>query len=399
MSAKRALVVLAAALASSLPSGLLAGDFFVRDLDFGVKLMRHTLFTSKNTGNILFSPTSVATALAMLSVGAKGKSKNELLSVLKHYPPGPTDPDPVLEVYKCYLGDTQPPNVTLETANAIIVDKTIPLIDRYKDDIREAFGAKLQSVDFLENPSEAISDINDWVKRKTKGKISEIFNDTLSRDTLIALISAIYFKSPWQFSFDRNLTVPGVFYNKGTKPVSVEMMTGLFNLKVFSLHEMKGRAFELPYAGGRYSMILILPWNKNGLHHALRLVRAPRLLFLPTLFEPSKVLVMLPKFKLSTEYDFVPDLKKMGIRSVFGPEADLSGISDRRGIQVTTVKHRAMVEVSEEGTFAATTPSINARLSSESHHQSYMDVDRPFLFYIWDNATRRALFFGAVNEL
>ncbi|KAG0414958.1 hypothetical protein HPB47_007886, partial [Ixodes persulcatus] len=131
-------------------------------LDFGVRLLTQIRFSSKNTGNILFSLTSVATALATFSLGTKGKSRDELLATLKNYQEAPAEQDILLAAYNSYLGNMLSPKVTLETAIVIIVEKTIPLLGRNKEDISEAFGAKIHSVDILENPSEATSDINDW---------------------------------------------------------------------------------------------------------------------------------------------------------------------------------------------------------------------------------------------
>ncbi|KAG0416663.1 hypothetical protein HPB47_006235 [Ixodes persulcatus] len=46
------------------------------------------------------------------------------------------------------------------------------------------------------------------------------------------------------------------------------------------------------------------------------------------------------------------DDNKLGVRSIFS-DADLSGITDDGGLQVTDVQHKAAIEVNEEGTVAA----------------------------------------------
>ncbi|KAL0164587.1 hypothetical protein M9458_040340, partial [Cirrhinus mrigala] len=64
--------------------------------------------------------------------------------------------------------------------------------------------------------------------------------------------------------------------------------------------------------------------------------------------------VHLPKFKLEVESSLSEILQEMGMSSVFQEtKADLTGMSTQRRLLISTVAHKAFIEVNEEGTEAA----------------------------------------------
>ena len=68
----------------------------------------------------------------------------------------------------------------------------------------------------------------------------------------------------------------------------------------------------------------------------------------------SEILVHLPKFKLEGDYELNEPLAKLGMTDVFcGAKADLSGMNGEGGLFLSTVAHKAFVEVNEEGAEAA----------------------------------------------
>lgn len=111
--------------------------------------------------------------------------------------------------------------------------------------------------------------------------------------------------------------------------------------------------------------------------------------------------VVLPRFKL--EYESL--LNDTLIRLRMGPAfdsyfADFSGISPSR-LYISRVIHKAVVEVSEEGTEAAAVTVVVAVPVSDfavnAEPFSFV-VDRPFFFAIRDDATGTVLFMGAVYD-
>ncbi|XP_035766673.1 leukocyte elastase inhibitor-like [Neolamprologus brichardi] len=57
------------------------------------------------------------------------------------------------------------------------------------------------------------------------------------------------------------------------------------------------------------------------------------------------------KFKLEEDYELNDPLAKLGMKDVFcAGSADLSGMNGEGGLFLSTVAHKAFVEVNEEGT-------------------------------------------------
>ena len=76
--------------------------------------------------------------------------------------------------------------------------------------------------------------------------------------------------------------------------------------------------------------------------------------------------------------------------------ADFSGMA-KEGLMISSVIHKAYIDVSEEGTEAAA--ATGAVISTLSYHPVptvVFNADRPFIFVIRDNATGCILFMGKV---
>ena len=111
----------------------------------------------------------------------------------------------------------------------------------------------------------------------------------------------------------------------------------------------------------------------------------------------TEIIVHLPKFKLEEEYELNDPLAKLGMTDVFcGSKADLSGMNGHGGLFLSTVAHKAFVEVNEEGTeAAAATAGIASFCMLREEH---FTADHPFLFFIRHNKTNSILFLGRFSS-
>lgn len=111
----------------------------------------------------------------------------------------------------------------------------------------------------------------------------------------------------------------------------------------------------------------------------------------------TEVIVHLPKFKLEEDYELNEPLTQLGMKDVFeGGRADLSGMNGELGLFLSTVAHKAFVEVNEEGTeaAAATAGIISFCMIREEH----FTADHPFLFFIRHNKSKSILFLGRFSS-
>jgi serpin B len=117
-----------------------------------------------------------------------------------------------------------------------------------------------------------------------------------------------------------------------------------------------------------------------------------------------QVALALPRFKATYEADLIAPFKQMGMTLPFDAlKADFAGITGQQNAEgvlaIGQIKHKAVVEVAEEGTeaAAATGVEILARSARPQRPEEFL-VDRPFLFFIADNSTGAILFEGRIVD-
>ncbi|KAL1482623.1 hypothetical protein MTO96_033678 [Rhipicephalus appendiculatus] len=128
--------------------------------------------------------------------------RSELGSVLGHTAVGLVDRARVLAAYKILLQQAASPDVTLDVANLVLIQRGFPVSESYQKQMRDVFDAELRSADFADAGSEAAVEVNAWVRNKTRGKISDILPEHQSLYIVLFLLNAVYFKGTWVTKFD-----------------------------------------------------------------------------------------------------------------------------------------------------------------------------------------------------
>ncbi len=98
-------------------------------------------------------------------------------------------------------------------------------------------------------------------------------------------------------------------------------------------------------------MLVMLPNERNGLSRLLKSLTSNADDF-GSIFDKGKywrtlVHLGLPKFSIhGSTIPLVEELTSMGLGSLFGSEADLSGITGSHDITVSSILHKALIDVS-----------------------------------------------------
>jgi serpin B len=341
----------------------------------------HDLFTrlSAREGNVAFSPLSVRMALAMVCAGARGPTAAEMEAALRC---DAGTHAALSALAREYDGKEMP-----ALANAVWVQQGAALEPAYLELLRDRYGAPAEAVDFAD-AGPACDRINAWVAGRTRERIRDIVNpDMLAPNTTLVLANALHFKAAWKHPFRRAITRDRPFALASGEKVAVPFMA---ETGQFPYAERDGaQAVELPYEGGRFSMIVVLPapggtgGADEGLLEAL---------------EDRSVTVYLPRFKVEAGYRLERTLEAMGMKSAFGRDADFSGINGRRDLRISLVAHKAFVAVDEEGTEAAAATVVALELKGQPGGPVVFRADRPFLFLIRDRENGCILFLGRVSD-
>jgi serpin B len=119
-----------------------------------------------------------------------------------------------------------------------------------------------------------------------------------------------------------------------------------------------------------------------------------------TRFRRMQGSIKLPRFKLEYDRHLNASLKALGMAVAFDRDrADFSRMRVERDLFIQQVKHKAVVEVNEEGTEASAVTSVGIGITSAPVPTPFTFVaDRPFFMALRDERTGTILFMGAVME-
>ena len=345
---------------------------------------------SKKEGNIIFSPYSISTALAMTYGGARGETEAKMAKVI-HFT---LTQDRLHPAFGTLAADLQKEDkerpYRLDIANSLWPAMGLVLKPAFQKLTQENYGAGLKQLDFSGATEESRQIINRWVEGKTKDKIKELLlPGDLTPLTSLVLTNAIYFKADWKSQFPKDGTQEAEFEVAPTKKVSVSMMH--HRKQPFNYFEGNGfQWLELPYKGDRLSMVFLLPQQKGKLADLEETLTPAALQKGIEKLHPTPGKVSLPRFKMTLRLDLLKDLIEMGMSA--GP---FSAMTDG-SLFITKVIHKAFIEVDEEGTEAAAATAV---ILGKAYIPPFEFLaNHPFLFLIRDKQTNSILFLGRVTN-
>lgn len=355
------------------------------------------------TGNLIYSPASIAIALAMTREGATGETAKQMDTVLganagseakalgKLWRSAPSKRAP---------GARTPPELAI--ANRLYGDKGTAFVKRFIDVTRDDYGAPLESVDFRKHSEDARLAINKWVEQQTKTRIKDLLQRGVVNDaTRLVLVNAIYLKAEWETPFEKSATKPAKFAVEGGPSKDVPTMHGVVGAK-WGTHA-GARVLDLPYvsdaSGPRLSMMVVVP-DKAKLAAVEAMYAKEGLAgFVKAASNSGQVDVALPKWKVGTDFVLNQKLADMGMPRAFEEgKADFGGMTTTERLHISKVIHKAWIEVDEKGTEAAAATAVVMTNDSEAPSAPFVfKVDRSFVFLIHDqNGT--VLFAGRVAD-
>ncbi len=341
-------------------------------------------------GNLVFSPASIATALRLVLIGARGETAAQIAAAL--HLDRPDDAGPGLRDVSALLGDLAAGDLTLRAPNTVWVQSGLPLEPGFTAALAAAAAVALRDADFRRDAEQARREINQVIAEQTEGKISDLLGPgALDVSTSLVLASAVYLKAAWSHPFPAGATQDGPFHPDPGTRVTVPTMRVRARLRY--LRRDGFQAVELPYAGGRLAMVIVLPDGPDG--------SLPPLAGLLGGLAPRQVSLALPRFRVTSGFALAPVLAALGMPLPFSPQADFSGIATAQRLRIDEVVHQAYIDVNEEGTEAAAATAVIIRASArfmDPEPPVEITVDRPFLFTITDTRSGLPLFLGRVTD-
>jgi serpin B len=357
-----------------------------------------------NAANQFYCPFSIRTALVMAYGGAANETSAQMRDALRISMPDDTLYSTCAGMVHA-LSDTSEAH-ELAIANSAWAQAGVPFAPAFMEFIANYFAGSWNLVDFRDGSGTARASINRWVSDRSRGRITDVLASGLPEaDTHLVLVNAAYFKGKWTRPFDADDTRDEPFFLEDGRQVEVPLMR-----QTTQVGYHRGRRFQsvtLGYQRTNLALLVILPDRRDGLADLETAFSAAMIKQCLT-GGASRVELSLPRFAITWgTFDLHGALAVLGMPLAFTPRADFSGIDgitppNDDSLFLSSVLHKAFVEVNEEGTEAAAAtldlsmPTGLFRIKPPP--VPVFRADHPFLFAICDRKSGAIIFLGRVMD-
>lgn len=360
--------------------------------EFAFNMFRE-LNSEEGNGSIFISPLSISTALSMVYEGSEGTSKEAIAKALNYEG---IETAVLNESYRNLLLhlNSLDSKVALSIKNSIWIRQGEAIKPEFINTNKDVFDAYISELDF--SKSDAADNINKWISIATEGKIEKMVSAPIDPLVVMYLINAIYFKGEWTTRFEEKNTFTDKFHSAGGSEDDIMMMSMQSDMEYASKDGYK--AVRLPYGNKKTAMYCILPDGNTTVDEFIQELDLKKWNEIKgSIAMTEGVSIQLPRFKM--EYgikELTASLTSLGMGVCFTDKADFSGIRDN--LLISSVLHKAVIEVNEKGTEAAAVTVVEIKETALTEPPEFI-ADRPFIFIIEDSETGSILFMGKYSKV
>lgn len=228
--------------------------------------------------------------------------------------------------------------------------------------------------------------LRSWINENTGNLLNDQAESLkFSPDTVLALVSSIYFSDSWANPFDQGLNYEADFYSPGETLTTEYMKSGGTNEYFYQDENFTAVSQSLSY-GGR--MWLFLPGEGNSPEDIIRLKEFQEIAVDAndfSLLQWESVDLSIPKFDVVSDINLIPQFIELGVEDIFDPNlSDFSPLGDFNQLFVNLLRHAARAKIDEEGLTAAayTVAMVKEMAALEEDKPIEVILDRPFCFVI-----------------
>lgn len=368
------------------------------DLEFVKEVIKN------QNSNVILSPFSVKILLSLVYEASEttfdslSKTKQELADVIQN-----GNINETRAYYKDLLESAQREvqDFELNIATNFFVDDFIDVIVKYQTIASTYYDATVDKVSYSK-PTEAANTINSWVSNHTKGRLREIVTPDGLDGAVITLINVIYFKGLWTYPFPEVENNVKPFYGSRGKPTTAQYMEQNGQFYYDNSVELGAQILRLPYRGARLAMFFVLPNPDSSVNQVLERINTASFHTALWYMEEQEVNVTIPKFKIDFSEQLNEPLKAMGIRQIFSENASLPLLARGRGarneVRVSRIFQKAGITINERGSEAYAATEIQLVNKFGGDGLQIFTANRPFIFFIEDEAYGTMLFAGKIEE-
>ena len=352
------------------------------------------MLTSNNGENTVYSPAGLYMLLAMLTEMTYGESQAQILSVLG-----------AENIYTLRINARAVWNLCYSNGeNRSLIANSLWIDDSYNNKLNKPILENISEYYYASSfigsfkSKEYVKKMKSWLNSQTNNFLNDLLSDwTVSNDTIISIISSIYFQDSWEEAFDKSDTKNMTFYTADGNSIQSSylcadkiIINGYWGEKFIAI----SKAFE---NGG--SMLFILPDRGYSPDDLLNDEEFLSFMSDPCAWKNSDCElrdIRIPKFDVSCKGDMISALKDLGIENIFDAEkSDFSAVSKDPSLLVNDITQGIRIKIDEQGCEAATYTSIYVSCSGSI--PALVKLDRPFIFATLSE-DGIPLFAGVIND-
>jgi len=336
------------------------------------------LLSDASDHNAVCSPLNIYIALSMLAEVTDGNTRKQILDVLNV-----KDMDVLNKrteaIWDANYVDT--PALKSILANSIWLRNDIG----YNEDTLKKLSVEYHASSYSgEMGSESMNQkLQKWTDKHTGELLTEYTKELkLKQESVLALISTVYYKASWDKNFPKEQTNKGIFHG-ALGDQSVPMMHNDIITNLYQTEHFQAVGLSLVDSG---TMYFFLP--KEG-YKAQDIAANPEMIKIcmePVSMESNSALVHLtvPKFNDSAKTDLLECLKNIGITDVLSDkQADFTPLTKEiENIYLSSAEHAAMVKIDEEGVIGAAYTVLMMEAAGIIQDQVDFIIDRPFVYAV-----------------
>ena len=363
----------------------------INDLAFS---MLHQIGENLPDSSFIVSPLGLASVIAISGNGAQDGTRDEIELVV-----GPIAKANAF--FKKY-SDALPHNdyTDCQLLNYLAINSALPINDEFLKSVSSNYNACAKILDFAKAKSD--KQVNEWFSRQSKDKLTTAI-DELAPVSELYVIDSLLYNALWAQSFDKENTENRDFITDYGDTLLLPMMYNYYtsdndiSTQTFYCEGEDYQAVSLPYGGGCYRMLVVLPKSSKLREFIASMDREKYTRILNT-FQKDKVFdlsLSLPRFECDSKFNLTAFVEEMMPRAFDFQKADFSAISkiptiihdicQKSNIQVTELKTKAVSTTVEQW--------IEIGLEDEPKELIFT-ANHPFLYFVYDEATHVILLMG-----